>query len=133
MPLDERRWAKVASVVGGEIFNCYSCTDWVLGLMYRTANLRVCVGSLLRFSQRFGLRRMLYYRLGNDSFIDCGLTGTHEQLRVAGLEPVLGIPNVHNINLTSDPDLDIDLVYGHDDYVLNLHAILHKIGAYGLY
>lgn len=113
MPLDERRWAKVASVVGGEIFNCYSTTDWVLGLMYRTANLRVCV----------------YDRLGNNYSIDCGLTNLYEQLRVGGLEPVLGIPNVHNINLTSDPDLDIDLVYGHDDYVLNLHAILHKIGA----
>jgi hypothetical protein len=50
------------------------------------------------------------------------------QLKVAGIGPVEGIPNVHNIDLTSDPDLDIDLVYGHDDYRENLHAILYKLG-----
>lgn len=42
VPSDDQQWATVASVVGGEIFNCYSRTDWVLGLMYRTANLKVC-------------------------------------------------------------------------------------------
>lgn len=41
VPADTQRWARVASIVGGEIFNCYSRTDWVLGLMYRTANLKV--------------------------------------------------------------------------------------------
>lgn len=50
------------------------------------------------------------------------------QIKVAGIGPVEGIPNVHNIDLTSDPDLDIDLVYGHDDYRENLHAILYKLG-----
>lgn len=51
-----------------------------------------------------------------------------QKLNVAGLGPIEGIPNVHNIDLTTNAELGVDLVYGHDDYCTNLHALLYKIG-----
>lgn len=46
VPADEDDWREVRSVVSGRVVNVYSEKDWILGFLYRSANLQLGVAGL---------------------------------------------------------------------------------------
>lgn len=46
VPVGRKSWGKARAVVSGRIMNCYSDTDWTLGILYRSQRWSTTVAGI---------------------------------------------------------------------------------------